>query len=446
MGLLQIWRMLVARRFIILASVAAGLFVGAVIAKLMPSVYEGKSRVVVNVLKPDPVTGQAAQPRTLETIVQAQIELIHDERVTGAVVDAFGWEKSPQLRRQYEQRKNGQDLSFREWLAQNVAQNTYAYLIPNSPILEIMYVSTSPNTARRAADAVREAFVAQTVAMKRQEAGRNAQWFQKQTEELKLRLAEAETRKSKFEQDNNIILQDDNVDSESAKLKAMASAAAVPAMPSFSVGGAVSSPSAAQLASVDAQLAAARRSLGPNHPDILALQQQRAALSAAAGREMAAARAASRPVSAPSVEGLINAQAKKVLAQRGLVGAAQRLAGDVTVLRDQVAKTAQRAADFQLQAASTDSGLDILGAAVTPTQPKTLSLPLFLLGGLAAGLALGLAIAVGLEVIFRRVRGLEDLHIEGVPVVGEMVRPRQNRSGFRPLEWIGLQRTEQMPA
>ncbi|WP_051887000.1 hypothetical protein [Sphingobium yanoikuyae] len=437
--------MLLARRYIIFGLAICGAIAGIVIAKTLPKTYEARSRVILKIVQADPVTGQAIPPRALETVVQAQLELIRDRRVTDAVVENFGWEKSPELRSAYSLRRGDKDLDFRAWLAKRVSDSTNAYLIPNSPILEIAYAATSPTTARRGADAVREAFIAQTLEMKRNEAARNAEWFQKQTDDLKRALAAAEARKSKFEQDNNIVLQDDNVDAESAKLKALASAAAVPMMPSISLGGAASSPSAAQLAAVDAQLTAARRTLGANHPDIIALQQQRAALASAASRELAAARAASRPAAGPSMEGLLTAQTRKVLAQRGLVGEAQRLGGDVAVLRDQVTKAAQRTADFQLQAQSTESGLDKMGAAVTPTTPVTIARPLFLVGGFFVGLGLGAAIALLLELIFRRIRGIEDLYIEGIPVIGEMRRDDKSTPNPGLLQWLGIKKMEQQP-
>ncbi len=421
MGLIQIWRMLLARRYLILTAIVLGTIAGLVFAKSMPRQYQAKSRLILTVLKPDPVTGEAVPPRALEAFVQTQTEQIRDFRVTNAVVDAFGWAQSPQLRYAYARRSGDRDVDFRHWLAAKVSNSTLAYLIPNSPILEIQYSSTSAETARRGAEAVREAFVEQTIAMRREVAARNANWFAQQTEKLKSQLAAAEARKSKFEQANNIILQDNNTDTETAKLQAMAMSSAMPAAPSISVGAAAASASASQLASLDAQLASARQTLGPNHPDILAMQRQRAALAAAAGREVAAARAASRPAAAgPSADSLLSAQTRKVLAQRGLVGEAQRLAGDVTVLRDQVQKTAQRAADFQLQAQSTESGLDMLGSAVTPQRPVSLAIWLYVVAGLGGGAIAGLVLALLLELVFRRVRGVEDLGMEGVPVIGEM--------------------------
>ncbi|WP_206599140.1 GumC family protein [Sphingomonas turrisvirgatae] len=440
---MQIWRMLKARRYVILAMVLLGIVAGAIVAKMMPNQYAARARLVVDMLRPDPVTGVATPPKTLESYVTAQVELIRDIRVTGRVVDALGWEKAPSLRAQFLRNNKDDQVTMRSYFASQVANNTNAYLIRNTPILEIAYTSTTPDAARRGADALRDAFLMETLDGKRQEAARNAEWFSRQATELKQRLAAAEGRKAQFEKANNIVLQDDNTDAESAKLRAIAGTAPAAPMPSVSVGGAVSSPSAAQLAQVDAQLASARRTLGANHPDIIALQQQRSALAAAAGREMAASRAASRPVSSgPSLSSMLSAQTQKVLAQRGLVGEAQRLAGDVSVLRDQVTKTMQRSADFQLQAQSTDTGFQRLGSTATPQVSSTPGLFLFVLAGLAVGAALGVVLALLLEILFRRVRGVEDLQIDGLPVIGTMSPSAAATEQSGLLGWLGLSNAE----
>lgn len=420
----QLLRMLRARSWLIVMLALAGGLAGAIAAKWMPTRYEARSRIVVDMLKADPVTGEALPPRTLETFLAAQVELIRDPRVSRRVVDHFGWTQSPVLRAAHQKAvQAGTRLNLRDWLAEDVSQRTRATLTRNSPLLEITYSSNVPETARRGADAVRDAFITEALDSKRREAARNGVWFGEQVKVLKARLAAAEQRKASFERANNIVLQDDNVDAESSKLRALASSA--PAAPAPMAAPAVA-PSSTQLAQVDAQLAAARQSMGRNHPQILALQQQRAALSAAVNRELAAARGAGR-ASTGSAQADLGAQTQKVLAQRGLVDEARRLAGDVTVLREQVAKTMQRAADFELQAQSTEAGFRKLGAAGLPRAPVMPSRWLLLLAGLVAGALAGLAAAILLELLRGRVRGPEDLSAAGVPVIGALPRPAHRR-------------------
>lgn len=437
MSPIQIWRMIWARRFVVLVALLVCFVAGALVGKMVPKQYEAKTRVMLDTLQPDPVTGQAISAANGKAYVQAQIEIIRDYRVAAAVVDHFGWDKMPEFIAQY-RAQHGNDLSgLRRSLAQMVVDNTTVEQTNlTSNILEIGYRSTSPDSARKIVEALRMAYIEQALAFKREAAAKNSRWFREQTEKLKVQLAAADARKSSFEQKNGIILQDDNVDAESAKLRALTATA--PMMPPVVASGPMPIPPSAlsaQVAQIESQIATAQQTLGPNHPDILALRRQRDAVAAAASREQAAARAAaaaSRPgASGPSVASMINAQTQKVLAQRGLVGQAQRLAGEVFVLRDQLAKTAAKAAEFELQAQSTDVGLQPLGNAVAPEQPISPFFWLFMVGGLAIGAVIGIALALLLELLARRVRGVEDLEaIEGLPVLGVLPPRRQPNRGL----------------
>jgi polysaccharide biosynthesis transport protein len=302
-----------------------------------------------------------------------------------------------------------------------VIDATQVQMVQGSNVLEITYSSSSPDVSRRAADAIRQAYVDQTVGFKRETAARNAQWFDRETERLKGELAVAEKKAAEFEKANGIILQDDTTDTETAKLRALAASSPVapvsagPAMP-------ISVPSQAQVAAIDTQIAIAAEQLGPNHPNLVALRRQRATAEQGVQREMAVARASMGRGAGPSIESAINAQTQKVLEKRGLVGEAQRLAANVNILRGQYQKTASRAADLKQQAMSTESGLTLLGNAVAPEDPVSPNIPAIILGGLGAGLGLGLALSLAIELFRRRVRGVEDLAYEGVPVIGAMIK------------------------
>jgi polysaccharide biosynthesis transport protein len=199
----------------------------------------------------------------------------------------------------------------------------------------------------------------------------------------------------------------------------------------------VTAPSAAPLAQLDAQIAVASRTLGPNHPDLIALQRQRGALAAAVNNELAAGRSVVRGGGGsvgPSIESLYSAQKAKVLAQRGQVDEAQRLAADVRLLRDQYDKMSTRMAEVQQEAQSTETGLTLLGSAVAPSNPSFPNIPLIIFGAIGLGLALGILAALLVELLSRKVRGADDLKIGTIPVIGVMTRePRKLRARNVPL-------------
>lgn len=435
MNPIQIARMLWARRAIVLFMTLGGLLLGVLIANWLPARYEATSRLMFDLLTPDPVSGNAIGMRDGGTYLKTQAEIITDYRTAGRVVDAFGWTASPELAARYAARPADDRRDFRRWLAQMVMDSTTVNVVGGSNIIEITYGSNSAESARTMADAVRQAYIDQAIASKRESATSNARWFERETARLKKELADAEQRKADFEKKNGIILNDQDQDTETARLQALAQS--IPVAQGGVVAGPVNVPSQAQVAQLEVQIAAAAADLGPNHPQLIALRQQKALAEQAVQRELAVAR--SGGPAGPNMQSALSAQTQKVLEKRGLVGEAQRLAANVAVLRAQYQKTATRMADVQQQAQSPDSGLTLLGNAVAPNKPTSPNVPLLIFVGLVGGLAIGVGIALAIELLQRRVRGIEDLTFEGIPVIGTMDHdPESVSRDF--WYWIGLPR------
>ena len=416
MSIIQFFRMLWAKRLLVGIVTAACLFVAIFVSWVLPPRYEATSRVMLDIVKPDPVTGEVIASQWARAYVKTQIELIRDYRVAGKVADAAGWLDSPELAQEYRESGAEDDMDFRRWLAQRVIDNTQADLVAGSNILEITYSSTSAEPAAKLADLVRDAYVEQTLAFRREAARRNADWFEQQTENLREELATAQKEKTDFERANGVILTDDLVDTDTARLRALASSP--PPMQTQTMSGGSVAPSSGQLSQIDAAIAAASQTLGPNHPDLQQLRQQRAALAGAVARENA-----SQPrmvTSGPSLGSLYSAQQAKVLENAGAAGEARRLATDVLVLRDQYQKTAARAAELDQEANSNESGLTLLGDAVAPQKRAFPRYPLIAALAIAGGLALGVFLSLCVELIWRRVRGAEELEILDAPVLGVM--------------------------
>lgn len=431
MSLVQFFRILWARRSIVLIATLACLFGAVLVGKLIPARFKADSRVMLDIVKPDPVTGEVIASGFARAYVKTQIELITDQRIAAPVAEKLGWTASPQLAAQYQARGSSDTRDFRQWLADRIIQGTNADLIEGSNILDISYTSSSPATASKVADTLRQTYIEQAISTRREEATNNADWFQKQADRVRVQLTEAQKRKTDFERANGIVLGSDNVDEESKRLAALGGVA-----PVSSAGGSgapvvtPANPEAGKLAAADAAIAAAATTLGPNNPQLRDMRRQRDALanSIASSRPTISAAPAGR--SAPSVAALYGAQMAKVLAQRGKVDEARQLAADVTVLDDQYRKTSARAVDLLQQSQSTESGLTPLGNATAPQTPSFPNWPLLIFGSLGLGFAMGILVSLLVELLGRRVRGGEDLRMDDVPLLGVMSRPRPLRRGL----------------
>ncbi|MFO1261048.1 MAG: chain length determinant protein [Sphingomonadaceae bacterium] len=414
MSFLQFFRILWARRALILLGVTGCFLAALLVVAIVPSRYVAETRIYLDLLKPDPVTGMTIG-RSAREYVKTQLQLIQDYKVAGRVVDALGWANSPKMAAAYAQRPAGDNRDFRRWLAQPIMDGTGVTWVENSNVLSISYRSSNPESAAKIVDAVREAYIDQTLATKREDAQRNADWFRKQSVLTAKKLNDAVERKSAFERANGIILEADASDPEMAKLAALAQAAPT----AQAAAAAFVAPSAGQVANVEAQIAAQSRILGPNHPDLQILRSQLSAAQAAVARETAAARSGGGP-SGPSAASMLSAQKSKVLAQSAKVNEAQRMASDIQVLKAQYDKALAKVADYEQQAQSTESGVRVMASAINPRNPEFPNVPMIIGGAIAFGFAVGTLSALIIELLNRRVRGMEDLANSGLPVVGVM--------------------------
>lgn len=416
----QIFRLLWARRGLILLATIASLLAATVVGMVLPPRYKAHARVMLNVVKPDPVTGEIIASQFARAYVKTQTELIRDYRIAGRVVDILNWGSSPELASQYANRRSDDVRDFRRWMAQLVIDNTSAELIDGSNILDISYTAPSPQGAASVAEALRRAYIDQAIAFRREDAGADSEWFKNQASKLKEQLTAAEQRKSAFERANGIVLDDQDVDQDVRRLTALAQSAPQPDSPAISVGA--SNPNAAQVAQLDAAISTAERTLGPNNPQLLDLKRQRAAFASAP-----AVSVASGP-SGPSAGAMYSAQLQKVLSQRGKTDEARRLSVEVAVLRDQFQKASIRVAELEQQSQSIESGLTLLGAATAPEKPSFPNWPLIIFGSLGLGLMLGMLAALLSELLARRVRCTADLRFGNLPVLGEMAVPMKRRN------------------
>lgn len=420
MSFIQIFRIFWAQRYLIVVAMFACLLAAAIAVKSMPKLFESHARVMLDIIKPDPVTGQTLPTNFARAYTATQTELITDDRVAIQAAENLGWFKNATLQKAYRDNVPSGRPSYREWLIGIIRENTKVDSVEASNIIDISYRSTSPEVSRRMADALRRAYQEQSIVFQAESALRNARWFEQQAAKTRDELTAAEREKTAYERRNNVVLTDDYADTATTRLRSLASQAPGTAI---NVGGAIApSPAAAQLAQVDGQIAAASKMLGPNHPEIEALRQQRSALAATAAQERAAAiaAAAASSGSGPSITSQVADQQSRVLAQRDQIAELRKMQARIEVLRDQYQKTMARAGELTLEANSRDSGVTPLGAATTPEAPVSPKTPLILGGALALGAALGIGIAVLLELLNRRVRGPEDLRDLDAPLIGAM--------------------------
>ncbi len=421
MSLAQFFRILLARRLIILATLVTVLVAAVALCQLLPPKFPATARVLMDVIKPDPVSGQMLASNFVRGYTQTQQELITDYRVAGDVVDRLGWAKDPAIVADYEAHNDGTS-DFRRFMAQRIIDATDAKLLEGSNILEITYKAANPIIARNVVTALRSAFIDASLRLRTDAAGRSANWYVDQAQKAQAALATAESRKSEFERTNGIVMAPGGADSESLKLEQMQSAllTARGSMGMMRGGPLGSSPAVetlkSQLNSLDDQIVQASQRLGTSHPTYIGLMEQKKVLTQQLARETAAARVSAAANTGPDMGATtarlaaeLEAQKAKVLGLKSKLDELAQLQREVDLRKSQYESAAQRAASLKLEANVSETELVSLGDAFVTGKPSSPNKPLILALGLFAGLGLGVAGAIGTELVSRRVRGPEDL-------------------------------------
>lgn len=438
MSITQFLRIFWAHKWLPLVTTVSSLLGALIVIGIVAPSYEAKSRVMLNLLKPDPVTGEIIGTRTAGVYIETQKELIKDYDVAGKVVDKLGWANDPNLIAQYQ--ASNSEFDLRRWIAQRVMDGTQVTQAAATNILEIGYRSSSPEQARVISDALREAYLESVLETRRAEAERNAVWFSAQADKLQEQVARADQVKTEYERANGIIMQSDSTDVDTARLRALAGQGAGISM-AAPVAAVTATPAEMALTQLDAQIGQMSKVLGPNHPQMAEMNNRRTTLLQLAARERSAqASAASAAASgaaqtAAAIDRAVQTQTTRVIAKRDKIQRLTQLQNDVNMLREQYSRATARAADYRQEAAVTDPGMSPMGNAVTPTKPTFPKVPLILGGAGVMGLVMGMLVALLLELFARRVRSSEDMQSSfDIPLLAVIkTAPAPATGGWRPI-------------
>jgi uncharacterized protein involved in exopolysaccharide biosynthesis len=339
-------------------------------------------------------------------------------------VDQLGWTSLPETLQRYTA-AGSPDGGIRRWLAQTIIEKTKTDVVGNTNILEISFRAATPTQASSMANALRDAYIESTISGRRREAMRNAEWFTQQADKERQLLDAADQKKTAYEKETGIVMADEKTDIETSRLRSLSSQSSVGApIIAAPAAPASSSASAMQLAQLDAQIAQASKTLGANHPAMIEMHARRATVAKlveqdqAAAREAMAASARAAGAGAGALNRAVAEQTSRVVAQREKIQHLTQLQQEVNLHRETMEKSLSRAAELRQEAAIADPGVTVLGEAVTPRHPAFPNKPLILGGGLVLGAGLGLLLSLILELLNRRLRGVEDLdHLIDAPLL-----------------------------
>lgn len=420
MSILQFLRIFWARWLTIVIATVAAAVGSTVVSLLVQPRYEATARILLSLSKPDPVTGATANLRNMTPYFDAQRELLRDHRTAGRVVDAFNWASDPNLIRAYQARPASDTRDYRQWLAQRVTDRAEMQI--RGSIMEIKFRGPSATEAKVGAEVLRKAYLEESLNDRRNYAAKYAKSYNARAEEARKAAEQAEITKAEYERQSGIVMTDGRADLDSARLASLAAQATAPA---GGAAAAAASQASLQLAALDSMIDEQSGRLGPSHPRMMELKRSREQLVRLVAQEEARAKAlASGATGAEVISRALQEQKTRVLSQRDKVERVRQLQAQVDLLRSEYQRTAARAAQLSLEAAMADTGSQELGPVIAPNNPVFPNKTLMVGGATGLGFVLGFALALLLELLNRRVRGVEDLNLsEEIHCIGVFEEP-----------------------
>lgn len=463
MSIIQLLRILIARRWVVVIAVFLSLIVAVGVGLVLPARYPAKARVLMDNFKPDPVTGQSIGGNGMRLFTRTQLELIKDYRIAGEAVDRLGLAANAGLLASWQSETGGYG-DFRRWLADRIVANVTVNVVEGSNIMELSYEASDPEVARRTVNALRDAYIENSLKFRTDSAGRTAEWYREQTARALRSLEAAEAAKNKFEQENGIVMTPAG-EVETLRLASLESALTAvrsnqglqqfEAMRLASASGLVEQLKL-QVTALNDQIEQASEKLGQKHPTYVSLIARKEQLERQLAREQVAARASGAAQIGATSSGIAelerqyNAQRATVFGMKDKLDRLTQLMSEVALRRQQYEQDAKRTSELQLESNVADSGLVVLGDATVSNTPAFPRWPIIIGLALGAGLALGVVMAMIIELVNRRVRGGEDLaYAARVPVftvIADKRRPEWQQALKRLLNRRGRNAPGWQPA
>jgi chain length determinant protein EpsF len=438
MSISQLFTIILAHRRAELAALLASLAVAIALSVILPKQYTATASMFVDVRSPDRIDGIVPQSIAGTGYMATQADIVKSDRVVLAVVDVLKLDQRGVIRAKWRAATDGK-VELDPWIAELLKKNLRVAPASASSVFNISFSGDTPAFSAEVANAFAREYLAVLLELKLEPARLSAAWFEAQARRARAHLELAQKALSDYQQQAGVLESDNRIDAESARLNEMvmqltrlqaetaerqnkrqaANANSVEEVMKSEVVGAMK----IDVARLEAKLKEESESLDANHPRIIRMQQELAAMKTQLAGQIT--------LVANSIETSYQIGKQRELAlqraitdQKNLVLALDRQRGELNVYKRDLesaqrafGEVSQRAAQTRLESLSNQADVVSLSAARPPTIPSRPSLFFNLAVAACAGSMLAFGLGLLLELMNRRVRSHHDLAGIGLPVL-----------------------------
>ena len=431
------------RLWVFLSLLVATVVAAIAVTLSLPKTYEATASILVDARDEQSLNGTVASARDRTGFMQTQLDIIGSLQVARRVVQDLKLAEGEQVKAAFQESGGRGDIV--DWVAGGLLANLKV-ISSQSSVISLTYGASSPKFAADVANAFAKAYMDTTLYLRTEPNKQAAGWFKEQLGSLRKQFEESQSKLAQFQRKHGIIVSDERIDIENARLAELSSQALRAQDASFDASSrsgvnARGNPEAlpevlanpliqtlkGELLRAEAKLQELSTRLGPNHPQY---QQQASEISALRTRlsgEMNRIIAGSQNATAQSrarqgqLQAALEEQRRKVIELRDARNESLVLQRDVDTAQKAYEAALARFLVNKVEAGASSTNVTVLNPATEPmrhSKPKTM---LNILLGFVVGTVLGLGAVFLLELLDRRVRSSEDLE-DGldVPLLGSL--------------------------
>ncbi len=199
LSIVQFWRVLQKRRWLVFGSLAAVVLLVTIVSLLLPKRYDASSRILLDLEGSDDLgLEQAIMPMgmDLNTKLETQIKIVQSDTIATSVIKQLGLHHNKTFAGDFVaqpgQDLEGLDLQKRAHLLELFHKSLNVQLIPKTEIIELHFRSKDPNLAAEVANTTASNYIEHNFQTKYRATIQTSDWLTKQLDDLKKRAETAQ--------------------------------------------------------------------------------------------------------------------------------------------------------------------------------------------------------------------------------------------------------------
>ena len=192
LSIVQFWRVLQKRRWLLLGSLAGVVVLVGIISLIIPKRYDASSRILLDLEGNDGLgLEQVVMPIGLDlnTKLETQIHIVQSDTIANSVINQLGLQRNKEFAGKHAVQSAKEfeslDLEDRAWLNKQFHKSLNVQLIPKTQIVEVHFRSRDPQLAAQVANAVAATYIEHNFQTKYKATLQTSDWLTKQLDDLK---------------------------------------------------------------------------------------------------------------------------------------------------------------------------------------------------------------------------------------------------------------------